>query len=68
MTGRELADRIKHLRPEIKVLFMSGYTDDVIRQRGTLAPDVAYLQKPFSPNSLAAKVRETLVNQPGSSR
>ena len=60
MTGRELADKIKPLRPEIRVLFMSGYTDNVIVHHGALEPEVAYLQKPFSPLSLALKVRETL--------
>jgi len=66
MTGRELADRLKQARPEVKVLFMSGYTGDIILHRGTLDPGIAYLQKPFSPASLAAKVRETLdAHNPG---
>jgi two-component system cell cycle sensor histidine kinase/response regulator CckA len=60
MTGRELAEKLKLLRPEIKALFMSGYTDNVIVHHGALDPEVAYLQKPFSPVTLAAKVRETL--------
>ncbi len=60
MTGRELAERFKELRPETKVLFMSGYTDNVIVHHGALDPELAYLQKPFSPLSLAQKVRATL--------
>jgi PAS domain S-box-containing protein len=60
MTGSELADKIKALRPEIRVLFMSGYTDNVIVHHGALEAEVAYLQKPFSPLSLALKVREAL--------
>jgi CheY-like chemotaxis protein len=60
MTGRELAEQMRTLRPDIKVLFMSGYTDNVIIHHGALDPQVAYIQKPFSPVSLALKVRETL--------
>jgi CheY-like chemotaxis protein len=60
MTGRELAEQMRTLRPDIKVLFMSGYTDNVIIHHGALDPQVAYIQKPFSPVSLALKVLETL--------
>jgi CheY-like chemotaxis protein len=60
MSGRELVDRFAKLRPNTKVLFMSGYTDDAILRHGVLRPGTAYLQKPFSPETLARKVREVL--------
>ena len=60
MSGRELVNRFAKLRPKTKVLFMSGYTDDAIVRHGVLRPGTAYLQKPFSPDTLARKVREVL--------
>jgi PAS domain S-box-containing protein len=60
MSGRELAKRISEQTPQTRVLFMSGYTDNVIAQGGVLEPGVSFLQKPFSPRALAAKVREVL--------
>jgi PAS domain S-box-containing protein len=60
MSGRELVDRFARLRPNTKVLFMSGYTDDAIVRHGVLRPGTAYLQKPFSPDTLARKVRDVL--------
>ena len=60
MSGRELTDRLTRLRPEMKVLFMSGYTDDTIVRHGILESDIAFLQKPFTPHALALKVRELL--------
>jgi PAS domain S-box-containing protein len=60
MGGRMIADRLRSLRPEMKVLFMSGYTDDAILQHGILDSGVAYLQKPLTPASLTRKVREVL--------
>jgi nitrogen-specific signal transduction histidine kinase/CheY-like chemotaxis protein len=60
MSGRELVDRFAKLRPETRVLFMSGYTDDAIVRHGVLGPGTAYLQKPFSPDTLGRKVREVL--------
>jgi len=60
MTGKELAERLTALRPETRVLYMSGYTSDVIAQRGLLSPGVLHIAKPFSPDALGAKVREIL--------
>jgi signal transduction histidine kinase/ActR/RegA family two-component response regulator len=60
MSGRELAGRIGHLRPSIKVLFMSGYTDDVILHHGVLDAGVAFVQKPLTVAALTQKVRQVL--------
>lgn len=60
MTGRELADKQKPLRPQMKVLYTSGYTDNVIAHRGVLEPGLFYLSKPYTPQTLAEKVREVL--------
>jgi signal transduction histidine kinase/CheY-like chemotaxis protein len=60
MSGRELWDHLRVLRPNSRVLFMSGYTDDVIARHGVLEPGIAFLQKPFTPLGLAQKVREVL--------
>ncbi len=60
MSGRELADHLASLRPGLPVLFMSGYTNDEIIRRGLLKPGAPFLQKPFSPEALATKVREVL--------
>jgi two-component system cell cycle sensor histidine kinase/response regulator CckA len=61
MNGRELAERVAAVRPEMKVLFMSGYTDDTVVRHGVLDADLAFIQKPFKPADLAQKVREVLV-------
>ena len=60
MNGKELKDRLTALRPGIKVLFMSGYTSDIIAHQGVIDEGVEFLQKPFSVNTLAQKVREVL--------
>ena len=60
MSGRQLADQLTSQRPEIKVLFVSGYTDDSVVRHGVLEAGIAYLQKPFTPDSLARKVRAVL--------
>jgi CheY-like chemotaxis protein len=60
MGGRELAERAAALRPEMKVLYMSGYANDDILTRGILTDEVTLLQKPITPSSLARKVREVL--------
>ncbi len=60
MNGKEVADQLAVLRPGIKVLFMSGYSGELIAHHGVLEAGVAYLPKPFTPDSLTAKVREML--------
>jgi CheY-like chemotaxis protein len=60
MGGRELAEHALRLRPGLRVLFMSGYTEDAIADRHTLGPDVFLLQKPITPDTLLHKVREVL--------
>jgi PAS domain S-box-containing protein len=60
MGGKELADQLKLLRPDVKVLYTSGYTDDAIVHHGVLEPGTHFLQKPFSPKTLSHKVREVL--------
>ena len=60
LSGRELADRLKQRGQEIKVLFMSGYTDDTIVHHGVQRKEAQFIQKPFAPEQLAVKVREVL--------
>ena len=60
VNGRELAEQIVRGRGDLRVLYMSGYTDNAVLNSGILAKDVAFLQKPFSPWALIEKVREVL--------
>jgi CheY-like chemotaxis protein len=66
MNGADLARRLAGLRPGLRVLFMSGYTDDVIAREGVLEPGTALLEKPFAPSALTQKVREVLDAPAGS--
>lgn len=63
MSGKELADRLRMIHPEIRVLFVSGYTENIITHRGILDKEVHFLQKPFTQRELAFKVREVLDTQ-----
>lgn len=60
ISGRELAERVTQIRPGIKVLYMSGYTDQAVVHHGILETDAVLLQKPFTLTALAAKLRELL--------
>jgi CheY-like chemotaxis protein len=58
--GRQLIEAVRRARPSVRVLFMSGYTDDAVLLHGVVEATDAFLQKPFTPLGLARKVREVL--------
>lgn len=60
LSGRELAERLADVHPEMRVLYMSGYADDAVMRHGVLTPGAAFVQKPFTPAGLALKVRDLL--------
>lgn len=66
MSGRELAEQLQAKQPGLKVLYMSGYTDDAVVRHGVLTAEMELLQKPFSPSTLASKVRTAIDRHPGS--
>jgi DNA-binding NtrC family response regulator len=60
MSGRDLAERLRSVLPDLKTLYISGYTDDAIAHHGVLGPGVAFLEKPYSRQDLLAAVRRAL--------
>jgi CheY-like chemotaxis protein len=60
MSGRELVDRVRAIRPDMRVLYMSGYTEDAILRHGVHDASTVLLGKPFAPTALLAKIREVL--------
>ncbi len=65
MNGQELADAIAEFRPETKVLFVSGYSDNELGKNGLLDPRIELLQKPFTPQALARKIRRAIATSGG---
>jgi FixJ family two-component response regulator len=65
MNGRDLATQLLSSYPQLKRLFMSGYTADVIAHHGVLDKGVCFIQKPFAMDTLAAKVRQALAAEQG---
>ena len=66
MDGPELVRQLSTIRPETRTLFMSGYMDDALGERGILPTTVNFIQKPFSPRTIAQKVRDILDGNPSS--
>ena len=64
MGGKELAEQLQLLYPQLKIIFVSGYSDDAFTNGGKLEPNLNFMQKPFSPGHLARKVRAVLDRQP----
>ena len=60
LNGRQTAEAVLELQPQTKVLYMSGYTDDAVIRVGHFEPGIAFIQKPFSGEELALRVRELL--------
>jgi len=60
MNGRELAARMAEVRPEVRTLFASGHTSDVMLRHGLLESGLQFIAKPYTPHTLAAKVRAVL--------
>ena len=60
MNGKDLSDQIKQIKPDVKCLFMSGYTADIIAKHGMLDEEIHFIQKPFSIPEMASKIRGIL--------
>jgi hypothetical protein len=58
--GRDLAERLVEIAPEMRILFMSGYSDEAVYRHGVISPNAAFIEKPFTERTLAGKVREVL--------
>ena len=68
MSGRDLAMQLGGRRPDLRVVYMSGYTDDAVVRHGMLEPGLAYVEKPFRPQALLRKIREALRGHPNKAR
>jgi len=64
MNGPELARQLSVIRPDIRVLFVSGYSDNDLARHGTLSSEINFLEKPFTPAALHRKVREVIDGRP----
>jgi two-component system cell cycle sensor histidine kinase/response regulator CckA len=64
LSGKDLAERLRASRPDVRVLFVSGHSDEAIERHGVLAPESAFLQKPIVPDALARMVRDILDGEP----
>jgi CheY-like chemotaxis protein len=60
MGGLELAEKLLEMRPGVGVLYFTGYTDEAVARHGELAPGAGFIEKPFSPDALAARVRQAV--------
>jgi two-component system, cell cycle sensor histidine kinase and response regulator CckA len=58
--GRDLAERLAEISPSMRILFMSGYSDEAVYRHGEISPNAAFIEKPFTERTLAGKVREVL--------
>jgi CheY-like chemotaxis protein len=63
LSGKELAESLRKLIPDLKVVFMSGYTDQIVANHGVLEPGVVFLQKPFGPTELLPLIREVITGK-----
>ncbi|HEY6010935.1 MAG TPA: response regulator, partial [Nitrospirota bacterium] len=64
MDGKSLIKEIMRIRPDVKTLFMSGYTADIINEKWLIDPDINYISKPLNPDRLLGKIRSILTSQP----
>jgi PAS domain S-box-containing protein len=64
INGRELYERLLQKKPDLRAVFISGYTDEVIAQHGVVEPDILFLEKPFTQSALARKVQEAFLREP----